>query len=151
MKFCHIGTESYLNTTTYHDLTVKADRHRKNRQIGIEKNTGFLTETGIHQNFFCYLLSLEKESAKFLNERRVEVTGLEPATAWSQTRNATNCATPRCVLRFVVSGCKGTNKNRETSHRNRFFMTDIRFLTFFEPSKRYKNKIPTPQGRNLYM
>lgn len=27
---------------------------------------------------------------------RVEVTGLEPATAWSQTRNATNCATPRC-------------------------------------------------------
>ena len=25
----------------------------------------------------------------------VEVTGLEPATAWSQTRNATNCATPR--------------------------------------------------------
>ena len=34
----------------------------------------------------------------------VEVTGLEPATAWSQTRNATNCATPRCLK----SGCKGT-------------------------------------------
>ena len=33
----------------------------------------------------------------------VEVTGLEPATAWSQTRNATNCATPR------FCGCKGTN------------------------------------------
>ena len=30
---------------------------------------------------------------------RVEVTGLEPATAWSQTRNATNCATPR-ILRL---------------------------------------------------
>lgn len=28
----------------------------------------------------------------------VEVTGLEPATAWSQTRNATNCATPRCFI-----------------------------------------------------
>lgn len=28
-------------------------------------------------------------------ERIVGVTGLEPATAWSQTRNATNCATPR--------------------------------------------------------
>ena len=26
---------------------------------------------------------------------KVGVTGLEPATAWSQTRNATNCATPR--------------------------------------------------------
>ena len=26
----------------------------------------------------------------------VGATGLEPATAWSQTRNATNCATPRC-------------------------------------------------------
>ena len=33
---------------------------------------------------------------------KVEVTGLEPATAWSQTRNATNCATPR------FCGCKGT-------------------------------------------
>ena len=33
----------------------------------------------------------------------VEVTGLEPATAWSQTRNATNCATPR------FCGCKGTH------------------------------------------
>ena len=31
----------------------------------------------------------------------VEVTGLEPATAWSQTRNATNCATPR--LRFAAA------------------------------------------------
>ena len=43
----------------------------------------------------------------------VELTGLEPATAWSQTRNATNCATPRLQdsrkipLRFCE--CKGTN------------------------------------------
>jgi hypothetical protein len=28
----------------------------------------------------------------------VGVTGLEPATAWSQTRYATNCATPRSVV-----------------------------------------------------
>ena len=28
-------------------------------------------------------------------QMKVGVTGLEPATAWSQTRNATNCATPR--------------------------------------------------------
>ena len=33
----------------------------------------------------------------------VEVTGLEPATAWSQTRNATNCATPRMVLLSLLS------------------------------------------------
>ena len=32
----------------------------------------------------------------------VEVTGLEPATAWSQTRNATNCATPRFAGAKVV-------------------------------------------------
>ena len=38
-----------------------------------------------------------------LEFKGVEVTGLEPATAWSQTRNATNCATPR------FCGCKGTN------------------------------------------
>ena len=25
----------------------------------------------------------------------VEVTGIEPATSWSQTTRATNCATPR--------------------------------------------------------
>ena len=37
--------------------------------------------------------------------RMVEVTGLEPATAWSQTRNATNCATPR----LPESECKGTH------------------------------------------
>ena len=51
----------------------------------------------------------------------VEVTGLEPATAWSQTRNATNCATPRCFILtiflflqlllclFLDCGCKGTD------------------------------------------
>lgn len=39
----------------------------------------------------------------------VEVTGLEPATAWSQTRNATNCATPRSLTRFSFYGCKGNN------------------------------------------
>ena len=32
----------------------------------------------------------------------VEVTGLEPATAWSQTRNATNCATPRTIYDFTI-------------------------------------------------
>ena len=31
-------------------------------------------------------------------QMKVGVTGLEPATAWSQTRNATNCATPRKTL-----------------------------------------------------
>ena len=33
-----------------------------------------------------------------ISYRVVEVTGLEPATAWSQTRNATNCATPRLLI-----------------------------------------------------
>lgn len=32
----------------------------------------------------------------------VGATGLEPATAWSQTRNATNCATPRLQNLFLV-------------------------------------------------
>lgn len=34
----------------------------------------------------------------------VEVTGLEPAASWSQTRRATNCATPRymqCIALFL--------------------------------------------------
>ena len=34
----------------------------------------------------------------------VEVTGLEPAASWSQTKRATICATPRCsVLKAGVS------------------------------------------------
>ena len=28
-------------------------------------------------------------------QNMVEVTGIEPATSWSQTTRATNCATPR--------------------------------------------------------
>ena len=45
----------------------------------------------------------EKEYSLLKEHSSVEVTGLEPATAWSQTRNATNCATPR------FCGCKGTH------------------------------------------
>ena len=47
--------------------------------------------------------------AKNLGTQAVEVTGLEPATAWSQTRNATNCATPR----FRFAGAKVRNKNEK--------------------------------------
>lgn len=32
----------------------------------------------------------------------VGATRLERATAWSQTRNATNCATPRCFLKATA-------------------------------------------------
>ena len=46
-------------------------------------------------------------------QMKVGVTGLEPATAWSQTRNATNCATPRKTLvgnlRYFQMRCKGTH------------------------------------------
>lgn len=35
----------------------------------------------------------------------VGVTGLEPATAWSQTRNATNCATPRLQIKGDTLNC----------------------------------------------
>lgn len=51
---------------------------------------------------------------------QVEVTGLEPATAWSQTRNATNCATPRCKrLRLA----------------NLPYFAVVKVLTFSEPRK----------------
>ncbi len=47
----------------------------------------------------------EKVTTEYLRlSPSVEVTGLEPATSWSQTRNATNCATPRRIF----CGCKGT-------------------------------------------
>ena len=46
-----------------------------------------------------------QNSSLFTLHYYVEVTGLEPATAWSQTRNATNCATPRSF-----AGAKVTKK-----------------------------------------
>ena len=47
-----------------------------------------------------YELKIKKRKLPYLDASsfRVGVTGLEPATAWSQTRNATNCATPRCTF-----------------------------------------------------
>ena len=33
--------------------------------------------------------------------RMVEATGIEPATSWSQTTRATNCATPRNIIFFA--------------------------------------------------
>ena len=40
-------------------------------------------------------MGIKKVTKNFFLMTFVGVTGLEPATAWSQTRNATNCATPR--------------------------------------------------------
>ena len=54
----------------------------------------------------------------------VGVTGLEPATAWSQTRNATNCATPRC--------------NFESSSRAVFLKCDAKVRTFSETCKPFR-------------
>ena len=52
----------------------------------------------------------------------VGVTGLEPATAWSQTRNATNCATPRMHLKV----CSFSNAGAKV-------------MLFFETHKHFKN------------
>ena len=43
--------------------------------------------------FVCRFLKLRHENGFFL----VEVTGLEPAASCSQSRRATNCATPRSI------------------------------------------------------
>ena len=53
----------------------------------------------------------------------VEVTGLEPATAWSQTRNATNCATPR------FCGCKGTKIFRDRKIITEQIAISLHYLT----------------------
>ncbi len=54
----------------------------------VHMDTGFLTKEGKH----C-----------FPSLTCVGATRLERATAWSQTRNATNCATPRLLF---ASECK---------------------------------------------
>ena len=46
------------------------------------------------------LILSKKETVETLLFQRflmVEVTGIEPATSWSQTTRATNCATPRYI------------------------------------------------------
>ena len=61
-------------------------------------------------NHFAKNLGTQAQKSQRPNFIRVvEVTGLEPATAWSQTRNATNCATPR----FRFAGAKVRNKNEK--------------------------------------
>ena len=40
-------------------------------------------------------------------KKKVGVTRLERATTWSQTRCATNCATPRLFLAVCLKHCKG--------------------------------------------
>ena len=39
--------------------------------------------------------TIKKEELLRILLNMVEVTGIEPATSWSQTTRATNCATPR--------------------------------------------------------
>ena len=40
-------------------------------------------------------MNVKKEELLRILLNMVEVTGIEPATSWSQTTRATNCATPR--------------------------------------------------------
>ena len=42
-----------------------------------------------------------RNSFQLWMSKRVGVTGLEPATLWSQTRCATNCATPRLYYHAI--------------------------------------------------
>ena len=52
-------------------------------------------------------MGIKKVTKNFFLMTFVGVTGLEPATAWSQTRNATNCATPRCNKHHaLIAGAK---------------------------------------------
>ena len=51
----------------------------------------------------------------------VGATGLEPATSWSQTRCATNCATPRTyllILNYLMMPCSTKIFFRATTERS---------------------------------
>ncbi len=63
----------------------------------------------------------------------VEVTGLEPATAWSQTRNATNCATPRCKIQNSSSfaAAKVSIISESCKYFSDYFITPTSLNTFF--------------------
>ena len=76
--------------------------------LALPSITNLLLNTKINRN----MQGNKKSRRLVMNQRsfkKVEVTGLEPATAWSQTRNATNCATPRCF-----AAAKVLNKNEIT-------------------------------------
>ena len=56
---------------------------------------------------FCVLQKPAMPVALPVDIKKVGVTRLERATTWSQTRCATNCATPRCSYRYIAkSGAK---------------------------------------------
>ena len=49
----------------------------------------------------------------------VEVTGIEPATSWSQTTRATNCATPRNQTAYIYyHGLKINSRGKRKKIKN---------------------------------
>ncbi len=96
-------------------------------------------------------MGIKKVTKNFFLMTFVGVTGLEPATAWSQTRNATNCATPRIEL----LRCKSCSElGFKKSPRKRILMTFVG-VTGLEPATawsqtRNATNCATPRRTNLY-
>ena len=55
----------------------------------------------------------------------VEVTGIEPATSWSQTTRATNCATPRNNLNANIIYHKKSDLTRDFKKKIKKFKKDL--------------------------
>ena len=60
------------------------------------------------------------------------MTGFEPATPWSQTRCATNCATPRITV-FICSS-SSHHPGLDTTPRDCLFCLSVVGVTGFEPA-----------------
>ena len=95
-----------------------------------------------------------KNSLNFLREFSfVGVTGFEPATPWSQTRCATNCATPRITV-FICSG-DSHHPGLDTTPRDCLFCLSVVGVTGFEPATpwsqtRCATNCATPRKPSLF-
>ena len=106
--FLRLQRQLLVFTWTCKKITLKllaliAPRKETQRHIEVRQIWPVLYWSNCGQNFLrnqklCRILKkwpfsrdLSLKNGRFL----VEVTGLEPAASWSQTRRATNCATPR--------------------------------------------------------
>ncbi len=71
------------------------------------------------------------ESGYALIQKKVGVTRLERATTWSQTRCATNCATPRCFALFPKSDAKLLHYFGLCKHFALFYRINTYFLCIY--------------------
>ena len=124
MKHCGAPTSKY-GTTSGANATKKFSSAKA--RIILLTHTKFLMSP-ICGNIHIILITKSSHKDFFVRAFFVGVTGFEPATPWSQTRCATNCATPRNCFKSLL------NYSRMVSN------TGMQRYNFFSTSQHFRQQ-----------